>query len=1591
MVSTKTIRICMMFIMTLCFGALNAQTQMADIPDYRQCIGIEDFNLQVTDKNSNEYFVTPQQKGDEMQINSLPNFLSRGSKSYAYFPNNGVQYFDIDDPTNRTSIPNAWSILGSNNLWGARAIDGVMYGYQSDHSFVKIDIVNGILIEKVPPATTGVTTLMLAMAYDYTTGTMYGVDNTTLYTINLETGQRTAAANLSGFNGSNAYPRGLDFNLEGTMYLLPAEMTAGWESLPPNLYTVNKTTGAVISCLGELGTSMGTQQQPMAFDHITGKLYWARYPTGMPGTLEELNLETGAATTVSEWGTQAIGLSIPYNPPTKVMIYGNIHAGSPPYYMCWNVEDIDEYIPLAPALYGIQGSEFYNGTLYGYRTTGSFVKINSQSGAIESEITGAFSSNMADMAYDYSAEIMYGVITNVLYSIDLATGATTQVASITGIPDGSSILALAIDLEGNMYGNSSSAENSGFYKIDKTTGVATLIGNTGLGCQYEQSMAFDHNTGILYWSQANSSGGNFTKINPQTGEATIIAPWFVRVCGLHVPYYTQNVCPSITNLEANINAQTNEVLLTWDAAPGSPLHYEIYKGTLLVGTVTETEYFISSLKPGTYTYAVAAIYSDECIPIRANIIINLDFAGDAVVAHGFNITGVPASSYICFDVTDPSYKKLISPIPMLNGALLYNMDFYDGYLYGFTTVGTYVIAECTTGKIIESFPGRLSWLYDAAFDYTENVLYGIQSNNLYRVDLWSGITTLVAPVTGMSQGGFLFTLAIDLEGNMYGIEGSSSAGYLIKINKTTGVSTRIGSTGIGINYIQSMAFDHARGDLYWAQYSSGGNFMKVNTTTGQATLIAAQANEIVSMHIPYFHEGSCPKVNDLKVEVIKNAIDIPDNVRLTWAVASGSPVNYNIYESYNLIATVTETEYLILNESPGRHVYWVEAIYGDDCVPTRAVVIAELSLKTNNPPQNFNVVQTESCTVSLSWQAPLSDPTKEDENSRTAVTYSVFCNDELIQTIPNYYNFYNYIVQAAGEYNFCVAANHSNGLQSQKICKTISVTCPNINNMTVRNLNVDMAYNTNEAIIEWNAPTQRLWDNRNITISTSGTIGTPIGYWTGDDKQVFAADDFFAKEAWTIDYISFRSYYPMANQEFAKPEKFYVGIFKNDATNNRPGEKIFSNNEIYSFEENRVTVSANITCEYYIYLPQPFKLPETGIYWIAISPVYNANSSQEAYRMYAHFGTAEIGLNFNIKDEWGVVWDHISATQDWVPYFGLITDHTQKSLWFTVENIPNVKYNVYMDGVLTEEEIEETSLTIDGIDISQDHLFCISVVDENGVEGENVCETSTGYICNTVGSSARAEINNNCTESVITWPAAIGANTRLYRIMFEGEVIADNIPNTANDRRYVHKREFENGKTYSWEIFTLCEESYSAPRTVTAIANCSAQICETVGANASAAINDACAKATIKWSVAENAQAYRIMYNGNILADNIQVTEYEHVSDFESGKTYTWEIITICEFGNSEPRTVTATANCVGINKLLYSLVIYPNPASTSVIIEGAEIVKVEIYNMLGYLIDVKKGRINTLDVSTYTQGQYVFKLYDINNNVVNKLITIKK
>jgi hypothetical protein len=154
-----------------------------------------------------------------------------------------------------------------------------------------------------------------------------------------------------------------------------------------------------------------------------------------------------------------------------------------------------------------------------------------------------------------------------------------------------------------------------------------------------------------------------------------------------------------------------------------------------------------------------------------------------------------------------------------------------------------------------------------AWDSTSGKLYAVSgcgsNSNLVTIDIGTGAVT---PVGTLTNELCTIAIAIDADGNMYGLDLATDALYAI--DKATGEDALIGSVGFNTNYMQDMAFDLSTGILYLAGFDEDAftdSIYTIDVTTGLASIIGplgAAAGEVDAMGIETI-AGPCGKPQDL--------------------------------------------------------------------------------------------------------------------------------------------------------------------------------------------------------------------------------------------------------------------------------------------------------------------------------------------------------------------------------------------------------------------------------------------------------------------------------------------------------------------------------------------------------------------------------------------------------------------------------------------------------------------------------------------------------------------------------------------------------
>ena len=221
-------------------------------------------------------------------------------------------------------------------------------------------------------------------------------------------------------------------------------------------------------------------------------------------------------------------------------------------------------------------------------------------------------------------------------------------------------------------------------------------------------------------------------------------------------------------------------------------------------------------------------------------------------------------------------------------------------IYGYNQTGEFYKIDPAQGMIpVYSEYSTNYTIIDMAYDYVNNVMYAIGGNSsgtrsLYTVDRYMGVLIEVAKLDSAND---MMTLAIDAEGNAYGI--SASDGILYSIDLATAHCTQIGSTGLAPYYVQSMTYDMNTNQFFWAfcpgGYSEVGyHLLNVDVTTAEVTSLGriGSGMEVTGLLTLCDIEVPEPTIPEFTVSFVDN---VTGDVFASFIVDAGTVIDEEDY------------------------------------------------------------------------------------------------------------------------------------------------------------------------------------------------------------------------------------------------------------------------------------------------------------------------------------------------------------------------------------------------------------------------------------------------------------------------------------------------------------------------------------------------------------------------------------------------------------------------------------------------------------------------------------------------------------------------
>jgi len=463
-----------------------------------------------------------------------------------------------------------------------------------------------------------------------------------------------------------------------------------------------------------------------------------------------------------------------------------------------------------------------------------------------------------------------------------------------------------------------------------------------------------------------SGVNSYTHVNVPNG-LYIYKVTAVYGMGESTPAVVNNVLVEVLYPVAVLNAeaQDDDVLLSWTAAPTSPgrdlaasrsfLNYNVYRGGNLITQTTDLNYTDPDLANGVYQYYITVAYgTGTSIPSpTATVEVEVLYPPTALIA---NVNG---------DDVALSWTAPVNSGGLGRGFIGYRV-FRDGSLLNNTPEASYVDANLPNGSyeylVYAVYAGGVSQPTNTVQALVE-VLY--PPSNLSRTVTDHNDVNLhwtAAPVSGRNR---------------------AFVGYQVYRNDVMlGVTAEL---------------DYSDPDLADGQYDY---YIRAAYDTG----VSDPTNTVHAfIEYPYPPAGLAANVAG-------------DAVNLTWNAVPGTNVQYRLHRDGILIAGLAGTSYVDAGLANGTYQYFLQSFNASDSGISDPCPSVSATVDVPYPPRNLTG-QVTADSVTLQWNAPATGP-------RTLVNYQVYRDGSLIgsSVMPVYVD----AGLANATYSYYVTAQYDN-------------------------------------------------------------------------------------------------------------------------------------------------------------------------------------------------------------------------------------------------------------------------------------------------------------------------------------------------------------------------------------------------------------------------------------------------------------------------------------------------------------------------------------------------------------------------------------
>ncbi len=145
-------------------------------------------------------------------------------------------------------------------------------------------------------------------------------------------------------------------------------------------------------------------------------------------------------------------------------------------------------------------------------------------------------------------------------------------------------------------------------------------------------------------------------------------------------------------------------------------------------------------------------------------------------------------------------------------------------------------------------------------------------------------------------------------------------------------------------------------------------------------------------------------------------------------------------------------------------------------------------------------------------------------------------------------------------------------------------------------------------------------------------------------------------------------------------------------------------------------------------------------------------------------------------------------------------------------------------------------------------------------------------------------------------------------------------------------------------------------------------------------------------SVTENETDYLSFEPQGTLPYTVEPADYFYLDVYVNAmvKGYVVTSFTVHTDQNDCTYGVTINENLLSVNELSSEAKLYPNPTTGQFTVEGANVAKVEVYNLVGQKVHEAEGKTISIDATEWNKGIYLVNIIEQSGAVVTKKLVVR-